>query len=52
LGGIYSENSGAGYGEVFQTEDWKAGNYWWKGILGGMFITLGMTLYLGLLSFF
>ena len=40
---IYYEISGFGYGEVFQTNNPLAGNYWWKGILGGMFITLGMT---------
>lgn len=43
LGDVYGEIKSAGYGTVFQTEDWLAGNYWWKGILGGMFITLGMT---------
>lgn len=40
---IYGEMKGFGYGDVFQTENALAGNYWWKGILGGMFITLGMT---------
>ena len=28
---------------MWQVDDPNAGNYWWKGILGGMFITLGMT---------
>lgn len=28
---------------VWQTSDPMAGDYWFKGILGGMFITLGMT---------
>ena len=40
---LYYEISGFGYGEVWQTDNPLAGNYWWKGILGGMFITLGMT---------
>jgi len=30
-------------GDVFQTIDANKGNYWIKGILGGIFITLGMT---------
>ena len=28
---------------VFQTTDANSAGYWWKGILGGAFITLGMT---------
>ena len=43
LGDIYSEISAKGMGDVWQTDNPLAGNYWWKGILGGMFITLGMT---------
>jgi SSS family transporter len=43
LGDIYSNISEAGMGTFWQTEDPMAGNYWWKGILGGAFITLGMT---------
>lgn len=43
FGDIYSSISEAGMGTVFQTDDPNAGNYWVKGILGGMFITLGMT---------
>lgn len=33
----------AGYTKFFQTEDAMAGNYWWKGLLGGALITIGMT---------
>lgn len=43
LGEIYSGISDAGMGDVWQVENPKAGNYWIKGLLGGMFITLGMT---------
>ncbi|NOQ71705.1 MAG: sodium:solute symporter [Crocinitomix sp.] len=43
LGQIFGAIDDAGIGEVFQTEDGLAKNYWIKGILGGMFITLGMT---------
>lgn len=43
VGNIYSSLSDAGMGTVLQTDDPMAGNYWVKGILGGMFITLGMT---------
>ncbi|MBN4072804.1 sodium:solute symporter [Crocinitomix catalasitica] len=43
LSNIYHEISGFGYGEVWQTDNPLAANYWWKGVLGGMFITLGMT---------
>lgn len=40
---IYGSIADSGMADVFQTDDPKAGNYWVKGILGGMFITLGMT---------
>ena len=40
---IYSSISDAEMGTIFQTENPNAPNYWIKGILGGMFITLGMT---------
>lgn len=40
---IYAKIDGAGMGDVFQTSDPLASNYWIKGILGGLFITLGMT---------
>lgn len=43
LGEIYSAIDDAGMGTVWQTDDPNAKNYWLKGILGGMFITLGMT---------
>jgi Na+/proline symporter len=43
LGDIYTSISEAGMGTMWQTDDPMAGNYWWKGILGGLFITLGMT---------
>ena len=31
------------YHHVFQTEDWKAGNYFLKQIVGGAFVTITMT---------
>lgn len=40
---IYESLSENGMGTVFQTDDAMAGNYWVKGLLGGMFLTLGMT---------
>ncbi|MBD3637454.1 MAG: sodium:solute symporter [Crocinitomicaceae bacterium] len=43
LGDIYGAIDEAGMGSMWQTEDVNAGNYWVKGVLGGMFITLGMT---------
>ena len=43
LGDVYSEIQAWGYGEMWQTDNAMAGNFWIKGILGGMFITLGMT---------
>lgn len=43
LGDIYSSIDKAGMGTMWQTEDPKAGNFWIKGVIGGMFITLGMT---------
>ena len=43
LGDIYSSISNAGMGDMWQTENANAGNYWIKGVIGGMFITLGMT---------
>lgn len=39
---IYSTISDQGMGEVFQTSDPSAKNYWLKGLLGGMFLTMGM----------
>lgn len=43
FGEMYGAISADGMGDVFQTENYNAPNYWIKGILGGMFITLGMT---------
>ena len=43
FGEIYGEISDAGMGTFWQTSNAAAGDYWWKGVLGGMFITLGMT---------
>jgi SSS family solute:Na+ symporter len=40
---IYSEIKVANMGEMWQTENLNAKNFWFKGLLGGMFITLGMT---------
>jgi len=42
IGDIYKKISDQGMGEVFQTTDVNAKNYWIKGLLGGMFLTLGM----------
>ncbi|MEZ4937932.1 MAG: sodium:solute symporter [Crocinitomicaceae bacterium] len=43
IGSIFTEIENANLGSWFQTDNPDAGNYWWKGILGGMFITIGMT---------
>jgi Na+/proline symporter len=43
VGSIFKEIEHANLGTWFQTDDPMAANYWWKGILGGMFITIGMT---------
>ncbi|MGB1103611.1 MAG: sodium:solute symporter [Crocinitomicaceae bacterium] len=43
IGDVYANLDEAGMGTLFQTENGNAGNYWIKGVLGGMFITLGMT---------
>ena len=43
LTSIYEELKSADMGDMWQTTDPNAKNYWWKGLLGGMFITLGMT---------
>ncbi|MGV6861682.1 MAG: sodium:solute symporter [Putridiphycobacter sp.] len=40
---IYQAISDNGMGEVWQTEDVNAKNYWIKGLLAGMFLTMGMT---------
>lgn len=40
---IYPNIKEHGLNKMWQTEDPNAGNYWLKGILGGMFVTLGMT---------
>ncbi len=39
---IYNSISEHGMGEMWQTTDTNAKNYWIKGLLGGMFLTLGM----------
>jgi len=39
---IYHSISEHGMGEMWQTTDVNASNYWVKGLLGGMFLTLGM----------
>lgn len=43
VGNLFHEINKADLGDWFQTSDPNAKNYWWKGILGGMFITIGMT---------
>lgn len=40
---IYKSISDDGMGEMWQTSDPMAKNYWLKGLIGGMFLTLGMT---------
>jgi SSS family solute:Na+ symporter len=40
---IYKSISDDGMGEMWQTTDVNAKNYWLKGLFGGMFLTLGMT---------
>jgi SSS family solute:Na+ symporter len=43
VGELYNKMSEIGMNQMWQTEDPNAANYWIKGILAGMFITLGMT---------
>ncbi|MEX1003379.1 MAG: sodium:solute symporter [Crocinitomicaceae bacterium] len=43
IGEIYPAIDAAGMADMWQTKDPLASDYWWKGVLGGMFITLGMT---------
>ncbi|UKN02031.1 sodium:solute symporter [Paracrocinitomix mangrovi] len=43
IGDIYGKLTDADLTTMWQTKDPLAGNYWWKGVIGGMFITLGMT---------
>jgi Na+/proline symporter len=43
FGDVFSEMKESGTSQIFKTDDPNAGNYWIKGLLGGMFITLGMT---------
>lgn len=41
--GLMAAVEAKGYTKVFQTEDWLAGNYFLKQILGGAFVTITMT---------
>lgn len=43
FGEIWQKGVEKGYTKMFQTDNFLAGNYWIKGILGGMFITIAMT---------
>ena len=43
VGQIFTEIDNGNLGNWFQTDNPQVGNYWWKGILGGMFITIAMT---------
>lgn len=43
FGGLLSAVSAKGYTTIFQTQDWKAGNFFIKQILGGAFVTITMT---------
>ena len=40
---LLSAISAKGYTTIFQTQDWKAGNFFLKQILGGTFVTITMT---------
>jgi len=40
---IYTSITDHGMGTMWQTTDPMAKNYWLKGLIGGMFLTLGMT---------
>lgn len=43
FGSLMSAIGAKGYTTVFQTGDWKAGNFFIKQILGGAFVTITMT---------
>jgi Na+/proline symporter len=43
FGQLFSAISAKGYTEIFQTTDWRAGNFFLKQILGGAFVTITMT---------
>ncbi len=43
FGNLWSAISAKGYTTVFQTSDWRAGNFFIKQILGGAFVTITMT---------
>ena len=43
FGELFAAISKKGYTETFQINDWQAGNYFLKAILGGAFITITMT---------
>ncbi len=43
FGDLWSTISAKGYTHIFQTSDWKAGNFFIKQILGGAFVTITMT---------
>lgn len=40
---FHVSSQGAGIMDWFVTDNPNAGNYWWKHILGGMFVTIAMT---------
>jgi Na+/proline symporter len=43
FGSLLSAITAKGYTTIFQTQDWKAGNFFLKQILGGAFVTITMT---------
>ncbi|MCX6198435.1 MAG: sodium:solute symporter [Bacteroidetes bacterium] len=43
FGSLLSAITAKGYTSIFQTQDWKAGNFFLKQILGGAFVTITMT---------
>jgi len=43
FGTLLAHVSDKGYTKIFQTEDWLAGNFFIKQILGGAFVTITMT---------
>lgn len=43
FGGAVSAVADSSFSKMFYFDDWKAGNYFWKHLVGGMLITICMT---------
>jgi solute:Na+ symporter, SSS family len=43
FGGAVSAVADSSFSKMFYFDDWKAGNYFWKHLIGGMLITVCMT---------